>query len=46
MSDPKETSVTVEVVYRGIFQKTLAQRICRSISPGLPALDGIAPSNR
>ncbi len=31
MSDPTETSVTVEVVYRGIFQKTLAQRICRSI---------------
>jgi pyruvate ferredoxin oxidoreductase delta subunit len=25
------TSITVEVVYRGIFQKTLAQRICRSI---------------
>src|SRR5206468_7639339 len=31
MSEPKETSITVEVVYRGIFQKTLAQRICRSI---------------
>jgi pyruvate ferredoxin oxidoreductase delta subunit len=31
MSDPTETSITVEVVYRGIFQKTLAQRICRSI---------------
>jgi len=31
MSDVKETSITVEVVYRGIFQKTLAQRICRSI---------------
>src|SRR5207253_30005 len=31
MSDPKETSTTVEVVYRGIFQNTLAQRICRSI---------------
>src|SRR2546430_8078576 len=31
MNDPKETSITVEVVYRGIFQKTLAQRICRSI---------------
>ncbi|MGH2449697.1 MAG: 4Fe-4S dicluster-binding protein [Candidatus Limnocylindria bacterium] len=27
----KETSITVEVVYRGIFQKTLAQRICRAI---------------
>ncbi len=26
-----EKSFTVEVVYRGIFQKTLAQRICRSI---------------
>jgi pyruvate ferredoxin oxidoreductase delta subunit len=26
-----QTSITVEVVYRGIFQKTLAQRICRSI---------------
>src|SRR5207237_2500917 len=26
-----ESSITVEVVYRGIFQKTLAQRICRSI---------------
>src|SRR5256714_6224322 len=31
MSDQSETSITVEVVYRGIFQKTLAQRICRSI---------------
>ncbi|HYU81771.1 MAG TPA: (4Fe-4S)-binding protein, partial [Candidatus Polarisedimenticolia bacterium] len=31
MSDTTETSITVEVVYRGIFQKTLAQRICRSI---------------
>ena len=31
MTEPKETSITVEVVYRGIFQKTLAQRICRSI---------------
>jgi len=31
MSEPTETSITVEVVYRGIFQKTLAQRICRSI---------------
>ena len=31
MSDTKESSTTVEVVYRGIFQKTLAQRICRSI---------------
>ena len=29
MADDK--SITVEVVYRGIFQKTLAQRICRSI---------------
>src|SRR5438067_12575546 len=28
-TDP--TSITVEFVYRGIFQKTLAQRICRSI---------------
>ncbi len=27
----KERSITVEVIYRGIFQKTLAQRICRSI---------------
>jgi pyruvate ferredoxin oxidoreductase delta subunit len=26
-----EASITIEVVYRGIFQKTLAQRICRSI---------------
>jgi len=25
------TSITIEIVYRGIFQKTLAQRICRSI---------------
>src|SRR6266540_6923960 len=24
-------SVSIEVVYRGIFQKTLAQRICRSV---------------
>jgi len=31
MNDPQATSTTVEVVYRGIFQKTLAQRICRSI---------------
>ena len=31
MNEIKETSITVEVVYRGIFQKTLAQRICRSI---------------
>src|SRR5437879_12650737 len=31
MSDPKETSITVEVVYRGSFQKTLAQRIGRAI---------------
>ncbi|HEY8787067.1 MAG TPA: 4Fe-4S dicluster-binding protein [Candidatus Limnocylindria bacterium] len=31
MSEVIETSITVEVVYRGIFQKTLAQRICRSI---------------
>src|SRR6267378_159451 len=31
MSEVTETSVTVEVVYRGIFQKTLAQRICRSV---------------
>jgi len=28
-TDP--TSITIEIVYRGIFQKTLAQRICRSI---------------
>src|SRR5512140_2768937 len=27
----EDKSITVEVVYRGIFQKTLAQRICRSI---------------
>src|SRR2546430_17106822 len=26
-----ERSVSIEVVYRGIFQKTLAQRICRSV---------------
>jgi pyruvate ferredoxin oxidoreductase delta subunit len=26
-----EQSVSIEVVYRGIFQKTLAQRICRSV---------------
>src|SRR5438876_1893359 len=25
------TSITIAIVYRGIFQKTLAQRICRSI---------------
>ena len=25
------TDITVEVVYRGIFQKTLAQRICRGV---------------
>jgi len=25
------TDITVEVVYRGIFQKTLAQRICRAV---------------
>ncbi|MGH2377043.1 MAG: 4Fe-4S dicluster-binding protein [Candidatus Limnocylindria bacterium] len=25
------TDITIEVVYRGIFQKTLAQRICRSV---------------
>ncbi len=29
VTDP--TSITIEVVYRGIFQKTLAQRICRSV---------------
>lgn len=28
-TDP--ASITIEIVYRGIFQKTLAQRICRSI---------------
>ncbi|HAL27391.1 MAG TPA: hypothetical protein DCP25_11750, partial [Chloroflexi bacterium] len=28
-TDP--TGITIEIVYRGIFQKTLAQRICRSI---------------
>jgi len=27
----EERSVSIEVVYRGIFQKTLAQRICRSV---------------
>src|SRR5438094_7887973 len=27
----EDRSVSIEVVYRGIFQKTLAQRICRSI---------------
>ena len=27
----EERSISIEVVYRGIFQKTLAQRICRSI---------------
>lgn len=27
----QQTDITVEVVYRGIFQKTLAQRICRSV---------------
>src|SRR5438094_7972856 len=27
----EDRSITIEVVYRGIFQKTLAQRICRSI---------------
>jgi pyruvate ferredoxin oxidoreductase delta subunit len=26
-----EGSISIEVVYRGIFQKTLAQRICRSV---------------
>src|SRR5438046_9928851 len=26
-----DRSVSIEVVYRGIFQKTLAQRICRSV---------------
>jgi len=29
VTDP--TSITIEIVYRGIFQKTLAQRICRSV---------------
>ena len=28
---PEDRSVSIEVVYRGIFQKTLAQRICRSV---------------
>jgi pyruvate ferredoxin oxidoreductase delta subunit len=28
-TDP--TGITIEIVYRGIFQKTLAQRICRSV---------------
>jgi pyruvate ferredoxin oxidoreductase delta subunit len=27
----EEKSISIEVVYRGIFQKTLAQRICRSV---------------
>ena len=27
----EERSISIEVVYRGIFQKTLAQRICRSV---------------
>ncbi len=27
----QQASITVEVVYRGIFQKTLAQRICRGV---------------
>src|SRR5512132_1600279 len=27
----QEQSISIEVVYRGIFQKTLAQRICRSV---------------
>jgi len=27
----EDRSVSIEVVYRGIFQKTLAQRICRSV---------------
>ena len=27
----RTTDITVEVVYRGIFQKTLAQRICRGV---------------
>ena len=32
MADGKATgSISIEVVYRGIFQKTLAQRICRSV---------------
>ena len=29
--ETEEGSITIEVVYRGIFQKTLAQRIARSI---------------
>ncbi len=28
---PARTDITIEVVYRGIFQKTLAQRICRGV---------------
>ncbi len=28
---PAMTDLTIEVVYRGIFQKTLAQRICRGV---------------
>src|SRR5258706_1950284 len=28
---PEDRSISIEVVYRGIFQKTLAQRICRSV---------------
>ena len=27
----QDKSISIEVVYRGIFQKTLAQRICRSV---------------
>jgi pyruvate ferredoxin oxidoreductase delta subunit len=27
----EDRSISIEVVYRGIFQKTLAQRICRSV---------------
>jgi len=27
----EQRSISIEVVYRGIFQKTLAQRICRSV---------------
>lgn len=27
----EDKSISIEVVYRGIFQKTLAQRICRSV---------------
>src|SRR5207244_12785916 len=27
----EDRSVSIEIVYRGIFQKTLAQRICRSV---------------